>query len=348
MQRGVFEIQFNWIFVIIAGGVILFFFLSLISKQKATSDESINQDVLRRLDTILISTEQGYQTYKELHLVKTQLTFTCEDTSPSLTTQGIISNLQIGSFSVDTPTQILFTPPSLNTDTFQLWTDTWDQPFRVLPFLYVTAPEVSFYIVETTPPDRSQEIYELLPANVSKKLITAADINYLPNKNDQYSVVIFLDAAVNLADPLYTPSQLKGDVRAVKVESTGDAGEVTFYKKSFVGNFFENGTLPFIGNEMLLGSIVAADAQAYACNVKKALVRYKTITELHLARVINLSGMTDPTCIGPLTAGRRTLESMNTTLNFTTSAFQMLDLCSTDLQTSNEDLVRGRRCPLIY
>ena len=51
MKRGI-EIQFNWVFILIAGGVILAFFFTIVTKQQTLSTERLAVQLSRDLDTV--------------------------------------------------------------------------------------------------------------------------------------------------------------------------------------------------------------------------------------------------------------------------------------------------------
>ena len=52
-KRGQIEITFNWIYIVIAGAVILLFFFSLVVKQKQISEERLSNEVVQIMSSIL-------------------------------------------------------------------------------------------------------------------------------------------------------------------------------------------------------------------------------------------------------------------------------------------------------
>jgi len=52
-KKGVIEVQFNWIFILIIGAIILFFFFSIVKTQKTVSEKKISTTVRRDIRAIL-------------------------------------------------------------------------------------------------------------------------------------------------------------------------------------------------------------------------------------------------------------------------------------------------------
>ncbi|PIZ49746.1 hypothetical protein COY28_06090 [Candidatus Woesearchaeota archaeon CG_4_10_14_0_2_um_filter_57_5] len=52
-RRAVIEVQFNWIFILIVGGLLMGFFFSIINKQKQAADMRLAQDTLAQIELIV-------------------------------------------------------------------------------------------------------------------------------------------------------------------------------------------------------------------------------------------------------------------------------------------------------
>jgi len=346
MKQGVFEIQFNWIFVLIAGGIILFFFLTIIGNQQKSSDEAINIDIVQRLDTILVSTEQSFQTYKELELVTTKLTFSCEEGD---------SELLMGSFSVPTSSQVLFAPAVAKDRKFQLWTQVWDQPYRVMPFLYITTPHTRFVIVNDSD-GYAEGLYNALPANITKVLVDESDIGDYYTHDYDYSIAVFFDNSFNVPAGL-APKDKRLPVINIRTNVSWDQyGMIDFFYVSNPTTPFDYTPMnsqPYLGKEMIYGALFTADPDLYSCTVKKALDRYKLVTALQESRADKLQLAVDAAsnrefCLPPLDAATIILDRIRTNIHYSITNFTAIAAESARLGLANDDLVRGRRCPLVY
>ena len=56
-KRGVLVIQFNWMYVMVIGAVILIFFVMLANNIRKNSNESLNFDILNYMDEIFVGIE---------------------------------------------------------------------------------------------------------------------------------------------------------------------------------------------------------------------------------------------------------------------------------------------------
>ena len=76
-KKGVIVIQFNWIYVLIIGGLILGMFVGIAIKQKAASEKSAAGELQRRLETLLASAAASFDTSNVVDIGKTEIGFDC-------------------------------------------------------------------------------------------------------------------------------------------------------------------------------------------------------------------------------------------------------------------------------
>ena len=51
-KKAQIQVTFNWVYILIAGAVILLFFIGIVVKQKAVSEENLATDVVRVMESI--------------------------------------------------------------------------------------------------------------------------------------------------------------------------------------------------------------------------------------------------------------------------------------------------------
>src|SRR3989338_6677756 len=73
------EIQINWIFIIIVGGIILIFFIGLITKQKTVSTTKLNINIRESLDTIFTSSQVASGTANLINTPDLEVDFDCDN-----------------------------------------------------------------------------------------------------------------------------------------------------------------------------------------------------------------------------------------------------------------------------
>jgi len=103
------ELQFNWIFVLIVGAILLTFFFTLIGGQSKSNEEIIAINFAERMKTILDASEQQPGTIKLYErLPPLSLTFTCDSS------EDVYNYVIRGADSVDTKYNLFFSPRELN------------------------------------------------------------------------------------------------------------------------------------------------------------------------------------------------------------------------------------------
>src|SRR3989344_3501184 len=82
-MKGQLSMPFHWIYVLLAGGVILFFFIGIAARQKTSSEEQLSVTLAQKLDGIFTGAAQTKQTFEAIDLPELDLYFFCEDDSAS-------------------------------------------------------------------------------------------------------------------------------------------------------------------------------------------------------------------------------------------------------------------------
>ena len=83
-----FALQFHWLFILIAGGIILVFFFSVAGKQKALSDEKLSLSLVQSMDAIFEMAGAGEGTSQVIPLPKNGLGFSCTGTCDCFVQSG--------------------------------------------------------------------------------------------------------------------------------------------------------------------------------------------------------------------------------------------------------------------
>ena len=101
-KKGVIEIQFNWILVLVVGAAVIIIFMGFISKQQGISAISTNILTVSTLDAVLHGYE-GIDISDAVKIPESKVNFNCD----SFSIDGI--SRQIGALS-------LFSPAALEAD----------------------------------------------------------------------------------------------------------------------------------------------------------------------------------------------------------------------------------------
>ena len=118
-KKAQIDMQFNWIFVIIIGAVLLGFFFTAIMSASKSSDQKISVSLAKHFETIIFSAGQKSGTLKTYQTPPVTLHFTCDDG------QGLY-NYYVGDLKArDTKYDLIFAPDSLTGNSVITWTQKW-------------------------------------------------------------------------------------------------------------------------------------------------------------------------------------------------------------------------------
>lgn len=322
-KKGVIELQFDWIFVIIAGAVILLFFGMLVNKQRDVSEVRSQITFQKNLQTILVGAEVDKYTVNVVKVPDREIDYSCEGFSVA----------SLGAFKQ----RVTFAPDLIKSKTRKMitWSLDWRVPFRVTNFLYVTSPEVKYYIVDdddvTNEDSIADQLFNLLPDKLDKELIV--NVNSASGEgNYKVKFVFFTPLPRSLSSNF-------DDVNAIYVNGDLDGyGTIEFFEGN---NLQSKGTSKYLKKEMLIGAVFAEDKEIYDCQVKKAKEILGRVAEVYAKRTEKIRSSTDDYCktfYGGLVNKFRGLK--NDDLGNVNSV-------SEGIENSNEN-IQINSCPLVY
>lgn len=292
-KKGVVEAQFNWIFVLVVGGIILLFFVSLVNSQKKTSDLSINSELLTHLDSIIQGASISVGTVYDISMPLTQaLSNDCE--GQALTFSD--SKLQ----GIDIGRTVLFGPKKMIGTKIFTYSLYWQEPYTITPFLYLTTDSVLFFVVNST---KLSQIFSEIPVN--------ADYNAVDKDGNVKSVLKYGDDYVpdlaSLTPYLNSDNDYYTHIKVISTEKlpsglfhSSTKAKIILYQVpdlvSYDGYFTVNVTeynrngvivrstvnVDVLGFPSLMGLIFSDDVEDYRCSMTKALTKYQIISKLQL------------------------------------------------------------------
>ena len=305
-KRGIVAVQFNWIFILIVGALIILFFIVMVKRQGGISEEKSQIEIRSKFKTILVSAKQSTGTLFSMYLPKTELEFGCSGFSVAGT-----SSVDLGE---------VFAPDLIRSskNVIYLWALDWEIPYKVSNFVYLTSPDVRYIIIGDRETE-AQDLYYILPDNVTKGYlpVDASPDPIVVNNLNNYKVrFIFFDS--NTLTRLQTtfPKTKNKDITALLIdqnsgclsEAFDGCGEVTYYVSD--GNTFKldfpYGTTPYLKKESLFGAIFSENKEIYECTMEKALVSAKIVSKIYQNRTEFLYNHFSPAPENPAT-GRCTI-----------------------------------------
>lgn len=294
MNRKGFEMQFQWIFVLIAGAIILFFFFSVVQKQRSISEDRLSITLSTDIDAVFSSAVESRGTSQQLTVPESRIAFSCSDVCDC--------NFWIGKKSTQFKDKIIFAPGMLNAGKAVAWSLDWKIPFRAANFLFLMNPEDKYFFVIDTSNSRSRDLFtrlnRSLPSDVPLAVISPGEIpDIVPSGGFRYRFV-FLD--VPSSSPFGLQEDFKSiDVSVVYVNSVEKA--VTFYSKDKKSISFSADSSLFLGDPGIFAAVFADDKDMFECGMKKAFSRLSIVSSVLRSRASSLesdmSSANRPDCV---------------------------------------------------
>jgi len=292
MKKAQLSTQFAWIFILLAGAIILIFFLSLVYKERAISETKLSVSVLTQLETIFAgaelstgSTGSGAGTVLIIDTPRLELSFTCDETDYSSYT------LEGTNFDKETPFQVIFAPNILKGKQFLSWTLEWSAPFKVTNFLSLTDPNIKYVFVDPSTPS-ALEILETFPPEMTSETINSLS-NFQKSKGYHKIRFIFFNQFDNTQELPKISKEI--DVSAIRIQGTEDGGTIYFYERETnLGKSYliEKGFVPYIDPPSLYGAFFTQDITSYKCTMKKAIKRLNLVSQVYQQRQEDLKNYT--------------------------------------------------------
>jgi len=331
------EIQFNWIFILIAGAVILLFFISIINNQKKVSDEKIAHISLTNLESILMGAETIPGTLHTIETPNVDIKFDC-------------NNYYIGNTKKDIKDSVVFAPSLIKGKQMQVLTLDFDMPFRITNFVYVTHPNIRYIFVYNDSDNDSKklikEINSTLPDNFKREIYSNLP-DPLQDKNNYKIKVVFFYNLTNI------PNQIKSagkDIGIVIVDPTQASKEIKFYNLTN-NNFVQAGNSYYFDTSTLIGAIFSENMQEYNCTIQKALKKTNIVSKIYEKRVEKLINDYNElsTCYTDYENANKTIGYIKNAANdgLVESTIQNIVSYANNLKETNTDLIY-KSCPTIY
>lgn len=273
--------QFNWIFVILAGGIILAFFVLFTAKFIDLQQQKANFLVAKNIENnIQILKTSSTDLYCESGAdencfslgEKTRLEFYCQDDRNKIRINDKLDHELKG--------ETVYAPSRLLTKDLDFWVKPWNYPFHISNFVFIAAPDSKFYIVFD---QATSDFVNLLDIPVIFKMekITSSKVNVVQPK----SRVIFITAS----EP---PASVVSALKLKKVTSSF----INIEKKKLKFYDEEEKEIDYFGEVELLGSIFSDSTSNFLCNQIEGKKQLSQISKIYQQKSRLLSQFSSPSC----------------------------------------------------
>lgn len=344
-----FAVQFSWLFVLIAGAVMLGFFVSIITNQTSGVEARSAQRATQEINSLFKISMAAGDTQK-IVLFDKKIIFYCDDISE----YHVEESLKHSRYDYN----VIFSPVELEGRELIIQTKVFEAPFRTMPLLYVTNKDIEYVFVGSSA--LVIQLYNAMPENATVKSITnPSQLAGHPNNNyDHVVFVIDKNEGISLPSLSYFNSPADADrVYAVVIDAEGGSaynyGEISFYK--YDGSSFGSPEISyFFGLETVVGAIISHDKTSYNCSLGKIMQRVELLNNLHERRMEyyfdNVEDVCKPRYVGLPTSAKKLFSDMQTYARLTPSVTNFISLFDvvTRLRNLNTNIIRTTECPPIY
>jgi hypothetical protein len=291
-KKAAIEVQFNWLFVLIIGVVILSFVFTVIRGQMKSTQDEVEATVRTKLDTVL---QQAAQTPGTLFTVQLRNTrFTSSDSCSDSFYLNENRNLRI-------ELEAAFSPKNMDSiqGEFILWTLPWELPFRITNFVYLTSPDIVYLLVHDGPSEDFAEQINYtrdrtsLPDSMLKIVLSQGSLeNQLSSLNHLNTRVVYVGGDEYCTQETVTFPQGANSAICVEIDSNNGGldgwGKVVYLRDTQSGYATQRETY-FLGRASLFGAIFSEDIVQFDCSMQKAYTRMNNMLDVYISRSNNLT-----------------------------------------------------------
>ena len=268
-----FEVQFNWIFVMIAGAAIIAFFTFFIFKYKGISESSAQAEALKSIEAIIGGASVSADTSNIISLPNSDIEVGC-------------NRISIGKASKQYQNLILFAPNRIKGDKLLAQALPFKMPYRSANLLYLTSQQARYIIVGDNA--LARDINKTLPADLNKEFYKTYDASLIKNYNNYKVRIIFVNAPLQPPPSIKTPDE---DLTALRISiDSGDPekGTLEFYKKSG-SSWHSEGTSFYAGLPAIIGAVYSDARDSYSCSMRNSFSRLLPVTKVIKERLAAIS-----------------------------------------------------------
>lgn len=336
-KKGQVSTQFNWLFVSVAGGVILLFFVFVITQVQSAQEAKLAAKVISNFDAILSGSQVSPNTLNTIDSsAALKFEISCE-----LFVDDITSELSVPkAYSrQDISRKVVFTPDDLSGKNIFIYVRPIEVPFQVDNAIMLADERTYFFFYNSSSSTQLLDVYDGLP-NGFTKLIGAI----FPDDLSSFKrVVVVSPSAPNVSAFSYPSITNEKVLRNLNVNwiQIGTLNTTFFYKEA-KSTQYANKSYNTSNLNSRLHMMFSKDPAFYDCNVKKIDNRVKIVAQIYNEKAIDLRtwSASQPTLLACKNYYQSAQAQLGPIINYGLTA-------STTIATINGQLLRAS-CPLIY
>lgn len=286
-----FAMQFNWLFVLLGGAVILAFFFTLINNLIHGEEVSSKIKATQDIDSLIKINMASENTQKTIPLgFRTTLVFFADpdSTFSEYSVEGSPKTARYDYYAV-------FSPNRLEGDELVISTQLFETPFKSMSLIYLTNKEIEYVLLGDSP--LILGIRAMIPEHITTRSIfneqlSSSRLANYPDRNYDRTVFIANESTFNnylagVSFNLFKKPEQR--IFAVTINpgpgTIFSYGNITFYHYDANQGFISDGKSAFFDQQLLLGGIISHDKAIYDNNLRKVLKRINLLSNLYKIKV---------------------------------------------------------------
>ncbi len=299
-KKGVVEVQFNWVFVIIAGSIIFLFFGSLAMDYRRSAERELSAEILHELGSLTSSSLHSDYTAQEVEFGGIELSVSC---NPDDCNQyGCTQEFDFAEIGITSPSWMalepVFSARNIESNYIIIWSLPYHMPYKIGNFLFLTDPEHKYYFVYDEDDDNSlvfaESVYNRFSQNrfAESELVEKGDLPDIDYEGElRIRFVFFFDDSLGDDEQPENDVLKWSDILFVNMSSTDYIyGNVRYSKLSGDGKLVPDpdSKYPYIGESMLIGAIYSYNVEDYKCNVRKTMLKSLNLNQIYYDKMKNM------------------------------------------------------------
>lgn len=363
-KKGAVEIQFNWIFIIIAGSVLLMFFVKVAGDYKSKSETEIATEVLDKIGSIASTGQLSSKSSSLIEVKGLELQTGCE--AATCNQYGCSAEFDFEGRGLPAPTWMelepVFASKYIRGGKLIMRSLDWNAPYKVTNFLYLTSADHKFVFVYDQDTSGSEDFarksYNKFTENeyVEAEIVDKNNLDTVSyNGEDMIKFVFFFQPSGDTPDPKPEIVEHTWDTVYFFSGNNMKSGRVHFSKLNDNDRYVPGPDYPYYGTPMMMGAIYSDSINDYKCNVRKAMLKYIRMNDVYHGRSNMLENHYSGTCSNFYGSVAMSIENLNSTGINSTGSKPSYDLIDTNtikteaqsIEESNHKALEND-CPRIY
>lgn len=292
-KKAQIQITFHWIYVLIAGTVILLFFFSLVAKQKTVSEENLANDLLQVMESIFSGASVSESTKNIIDtsgLTNYQLYFSCDEGVGEYGIKDTSSRIQDSVYPI-------FAPLEVQSSQLLLWSLPYELPFKVMDLLMIASANTKYILLGDA--DFAAAFQHAVP-ELDVVISSENNLDSLAvGRNTKIRLIDLDNVFVSRTVPINMQQLDDSQVSAVAFSTSSDRMNqvVDFYQKQ--GSSWQKlnrRSIPLIDlkkdrstfSPTKIAAIFAGDADSYSCSMQKVFKRLGYLNVIYAQKINDL------------------------------------------------------------